>query len=66
MIKHPFINQFFPESDKILIKPEENKVPISFILVKKDLTPLFDEILNFVPVAKDYSDNPFRMQIANL
>ena len=33
---------------------------------KKDLTPLFDEILNFVPVAKDYSDKPFRMQIANL
>ena len=33
---------------------------------KKDLTPLFDEILSFVPVAKDYSDKPFRMQIANL
>jgi predicted membrane GTPase involved in stress response len=33
---------------------------------KKDLTPLFDEILNFVPVAKDNSDKPFRMQIANL
>ena len=24
IIKHPFINQFFPEADKILIKPEEN------------------------------------------
>ena len=33
---------------------------------KKDLTPLFDEILSFVPEAKDYSDKPFRMQIANL
>ena len=33
---------------------------------KKDLTPLFEEILSFVPVAKDYSDKPFRMQIANL
>ena len=33
---------------------------------KKDLTPLFDEILSFVPEAKDFSDKPFRMQIANL
>ncbi len=33
---------------------------------KKDLTPLFDEILSFVPEAKDYSDKSFRMQIANL
>ena len=33
---------------------------------KKDLTPLFEEILRFVPEAKDYSDKPFRMQIANL
>lgn len=33
---------------------------------RKDLTPLFEEILSFVPEAKDYSDKPFRMQIANL
>lgn len=32
----------------------------------KDLTPLFEEILSFVPEAKDLSDQPFRMQVANL
>lgn len=33
---------------------------------KKDLTPLFDAILAHVPETPDYSDKPFRMQIANL
>lgn len=33
---------------------------------KKDLTPLFDAILAHVPETPDYSDRPFRMQIANL
>lgn len=33
---------------------------------KKDLTPLFDAILQHVPETPDYSDKPFRMQIANL
>lgn len=32
----------------------------------KDLTPLFEQILECVPEAKDNSDLPFRMQIANL
>lgn len=33
---------------------------------KKDLTPLFEAILAHVPETPDYSDKPFRMQIANL
>ncbi len=33
---------------------------------RKDLTPLFDAILSHVPETPDYSDKPFRMQIANL
>ncbi len=33
---------------------------------QKDLTPLFDAILEHVPAAADFSDKPFRMQIANL
>ena len=36
MIKHPFINQFFPESDKILIKPEENIKYKPFVISKDD------------------------------
>lgn len=33
---------------------------------KKDLTPLFDAIMTYVPEAPNHSDKPFRMQIANL
>jgi len=33
---------------------------------KKDFWPLFDAILKHVPETPDYSDKPFRMQIANL
>ena len=33
---------------------------------KKDLTPLFDAIMTYVPEAPNDSAKPFRMQIANL
>lgn len=32
----------------------------------KDITPIFDAILKYVPEAPSYPDKPFRMQIANL
>jgi GTP-binding protein len=33
---------------------------------KKSIFPIFDLIEKAVPPAPDYSDKPFRMQIANL
>lgn len=33
---------------------------------KKDLTPLFETIIKHVPTAPNFSEKPFRMQIANL
>lgn len=33
---------------------------------KKDMTPLFDAILKYVPLAPNHPELPFRMQIANL
>ncbi len=33
---------------------------------KKDMKPLFDIIMKYVPEAPDYSDRPFRMQVMNL
>lgn len=33
---------------------------------KKDMTPLFDAILKYVPLAPNHPDKDFRMQIANL
>ena len=33
---------------------------------KKDMTPLFDAILKYVPLAPNYPEKNFRMQIANL
>jgi GTP-binding protein len=33
---------------------------------RKDLTPLFQAILEYVPVAPNNPEKPFRMQIANL
>ena len=31
-----------------------------------DLGPIFDAIMTYVPAAPNYSDKPFRMQVANL
>jgi GTP-binding protein len=33
---------------------------------QKDMTPLFQAILEYVPAAPNQTDKPFRMQIANL
>jgi GTP-binding protein len=33
---------------------------------KKDMTPLFEAILEHVSLAPNFPDKPFRMQVANL